>query len=137
METVVSFPAERPEVEVVAKARRRRFTAEYKRKILQEAAASTEKGAIGALLRRERLYSSHLIAWRLAAERGEVAGLSPKRRGPKAKVADPRDKRIAELERQLAKAARRAERAEALVALQKKVSELLGIQLPDSDERQS
>lgn len=136
MESVVSSPV-RPEVEVLAKATRRRFTAEYKRKILQEAAGCTEKGALGALLRREKLYSSHLVAWRVAAERGEIAGLGPRKRGPKPHVVDPRDKRIAELERALAKSARRAERAEALVELQKKVSELLGIQLPESDEKPS
>jgi transposase-like protein len=71
-----------PEVEVVAKASRRRFTAEYKRKILQEADACREPGAIGALLRREGLYSSNLTTWRAQRERGELAGLTPKKRGP-------------------------------------------------------
>ena len=70
-----------PEIEVVAKATRRRFTAEYKRKILQEADACKTPGAIGALLRREGLYSSHLTTWRAARERGELAG-APKKRGP-------------------------------------------------------
>lgn len=126
-----------PEVEVSAKAKRRKFTVEYKRRILAEAAACTEHGAIGALLRREGLYSSHLTDWRAAAARGEIAGLAPKRRGPAPKKRDARDKKLAELERRLAQAERRAERAEALVELQKKVSELLGVQLPDSSEKSS
>ena len=87
-----------PEVEVAAKATRRRFTAEYKRRILQEADACTKPGEVGALLRREGLYSSHLTAWRAARERGELAG-APKKRGPARRVVDPRDKQIAELER--------------------------------------
>ncbi len=67
------------EVEVVAKAIRRRFTAGYKRRILREADACTAPGAIGALLRREGLYSSHLTTWRKQRERGELAGLTPPR----------------------------------------------------------
>lgn len=126
-----------PEVEVSSKPKRRRFTAEYKRKVLAEAATCTERGAMGALLRREGLYSSHLSEWRAAATRGEIAGLTAKRRGPAPKKSDARDKKIAELERRLAKAERRAARAEGLVELQKKVSELLGIQLPESDEKNS
>ena len=112
------------------KAKRRRFTAKYKLRILREAEKCTERGSLGALLRREGLYSSHLTSWRQQAERGELAGLTPKRRGPKPKPVDPRDKRIAQLERELKKLNRRAERAEALVEVQKKLSELLGIALP-------
>jgi len=134
MSNVMLLEAERPETEVSAKARRRKFGAEYKRRILHEAAACTEPGALGALLRREGLYSSHLTSWRGQAERGEIAGLTPKKRGPVPKVVDPRDKRIAELEREVAKATRRAERAEALVECQKKLSQLLGIALPPDEE---
>lgn len=121
------------EVEVLAKAARRRFTAEYKRRILQEADRCTRPGEIGALLRREGLYSSHLSAWRAARERGELAGLGPKRRGPKAKQVDARDRRIRALERENRRLTVRAERAEALVEVQKKVSQLLGIELPESN----
>ena len=117
------------ETEVSSKARRRRFTAEYKRKILAEADACTKPGEIGALVRREGLYSSHLTEWRRARERGALAALAPKKRGPTTKKPDPHARRIAELEREVARANRRAERAEALVELQKKVAELLGIQL--------
>jgi transposase-like protein len=122
-------------VEVLAKAERRRFTAEYKRRILREAAVCTKPGEIGALLRREGLYTSHLSAWRRAGERGELAGLAPKKRGPQARRADPRDKRIAELERENRRLKARGERAEALLEVQKKVSALLGIEMPPSEER--
>ena len=115
-----------PEVEVVAKAERRRFTAEYKRRIVREADRCTKPGEIGALLRREALYSSHLLTWRAARDRGELAGLSPKKRGPQVTPPDPRDKRIAEQEREIARWQKRAERAEAFVEVQKKVAALLG-----------
>lgn len=78
------------EVEVAAKASRRRFTMEYKRKILHEADACKTPGAVGALLRREGLYSSHLTTWRAARDRGERAG-APKKRGPIPQGPDPRD----------------------------------------------
>ena len=119
-----------PEVEVVAKASRRRFTAEYKRKILQEADACREPGAIGALLRREGLDSSNLPTWRAQRERGEVAGLTPKKRGPAPKPKNPLASKVAALERAVSREKARADRAEALVALQKKVAELLGTPRP-------
>jgi len=115
-----------PGSEVVAKAQRRRFTAEYKRRMVREAERCTAPGAIGALLRREGLYSSHLTTWRAARDRGELAGLAPKKRGPKASLPDPRDKKITELERSEQRWKKRAERAEALVEVQKKVAALLG-----------
>jgi transposase len=114
------------ETEVVAKAQRRRFTAEYKRRIVREADRCTTPGAIGALLRREGLYWSALTTWRAARDRGELAGLAPRRRGPKASVPDPRDKKLTEQAREIEKWQYRAERAEALVELQKKVAALLG-----------
>ena len=122
-----------PEVEVSEKASRRRFSAEYKRKILKEADSCTREGEIGALLRREGLYSSHLSVWRAARKRGEIAGLAPKKRGPKVAPPDPRDRKIAELERETRRWKARAVRAEALVDLQKKVSAIMGIALPESD----
>ncbi|MBI3782846.1 MAG: transposase [Deltaproteobacteria bacterium] len=128
-------PAARPpgaigsDTEVEAKAQRRRFTAEYKRRIVREADRCTTSGAIGALLRREGLYSSVLSSWRAARDRGELEGLAPKQRGPKAVAPDPRDKRIAEQDREIGKWRRRAERAEALVEVQKKVAILLGTTL--------
>ena len=131
----VSAAAVVPEVEVAEKAARRQFSAEYKRKILKEADACTREGEIGALLRREGLYSSHLSVWRAARERGEIAGLAPRKRGPKVAPPDPRDRKIVELERETRRWKSRAERAEALVDLQKKVSAILGIALPEIDEK--
>ncbi len=122
------------ETEVVAKATRRRFTAEYKRKVLQEAERAKAPGEVGALLRREGLYSSHLTSWRAARERGEVAGLAAKRRGPKPKSRDERDRRMAELERELARTRKHLERAEAVIEVQKKLSILLGVELPEPNE---
>jgi transposase len=124
MDAQVSIVAE--DVQVTAKPQRRTYTAEYKRRILKEADACTTPGALGALLRREGLYSSHLVTWRRARARGELAALAPKRRGRKPTPVDPRDRKIAELERQLAALTGRAERAEALVDAQKKLAALLG-----------
>jgi transposase-like protein len=106
---------------------RRRFTAAYKMKILEETDRRNHHGDIGALLRREGLYSSQLAAWRRAREQGDLAAHAAlvQRRGPKPKQSDPSKKRIAELERELARAVKRAEHAEALVAVQKKVAALL------------
>jgi transposase-like protein len=82
---------------------RRRFTAEYKRRILREADACTEPGQVTALLRREGLYSSHVVAWRRARERGELAALAPKKRGPKPKAAKPLPKELAARDREIAR----------------------------------
>ena len=117
----------------MGKAERRRFTAEYKRKILEEAERCTRSGEVGALLRREGLYSSHLAVWRRARARGELTGLAPRKRGPKPRPVDPNAKRVVDLEREVRRLRARAERAEALVEVQKKVSELLGIELPERD----
>ena len=102
-----------------ATARRRQFTAEYKRKVLAEVEACTKPGEVGALLRREGLYSSHLTEWRRARENGALAGLAPRKRGPQAKTPHPLERKVVELERALSRAERRARRAEALVELQK------------------
>jgi len=119
------------ETEVSSKAKRRFFTAEYKRKVLQEADACTKQGEIAALLRREGLYSSHLTAWRKLREAGELSGLAAKKRGPKARPADERDREIAQLKRELAKQTARAEKAELIAEIQKKLGELVGLKMPD------
>src|SRR5574341_1168361 len=123
------------EVEVLAKATRRRFSAEYKLKILREADACTEPGELGALLRREGLYSSNLTTWRAQRERGELLGLAPKRRGPTPKAKNPLAAKVATLEREVTRQTARAERAEALVELQKKVAEFLGTELKRNGEK--
>ena len=120
-------PTNTPDPEVIAKTQRRRFTADYKRKILAEADKCKQPGELGALLRREGLYSSHLANWRALRDRDGKAGLEPKKRGPKAKAkGDDKDRKIVELERELAKTKARAERAEFLVDMQKKMAQLLG-----------
>jgi len=119
--------------EVPAKAQRRKFTSEYKLRIVREAERCKEPGEIGALLRREGLYSSLLTAWRREVEQGARAALRSKKRGPKARVVDPR---VKELERENTRLRKRLEHAELIIAVQKKVSKLLGIPLesPDNDE---
>jgi len=126
MDARVERPVTQETVQVVAKPRRRTYTAEYKRGILKEADACTAPGTIGALLRREGLYSSLLVEWRRARGRGELAALTPKQRGRKPTPVDPRDRKISELERQLAQMTGRAERAEVLVDAQKNLAALLG-----------
>ena len=117
------------ETEVVAKARRRRFTAIEKLRVLKEADGCVRPGELGALLRREGLYSSHLATWRAARQRGELAGLTPRSRGPKPQPVDPRDRKLAEQAREITRLQARLERAEGLIEVQKKVAQLLGIPL--------
>jgi hypothetical protein len=124
-----------PETEVPEKAQRRRFTAAYKLDVLRRVDACHQSGEIGALLRSEGLYSSHLVIWRRQREAAAAAGLSTIRRGRKSRIADARDAKIGELEKNLSRMTARAERAEALVDLQKKVSEILSIHLPDNERR--
>ena len=124
-----------PDPEVTDRPKRRRFTAEYKRKILKQADACTRPGELGALLRREGVYSSSLGAWRAARERGEINGLAPKKRGPKTSAPDPRDRELAAKDREIARLSARAERAEALIEVQKKLSQILGIRLPESEDK--
>jgi transposase-like protein len=110
---------------------RRRFTTAYKLEILAAAAQCTAPGAVGALLRREGLYASHLTVWRAAQRAGTLSGPAV-RRGPKPAVVSAQD--VTKLERQLARAVARAERAEAIIELQKKVATLFGETLPAPDE---
>lgn len=124
MSTAVELVTE--DVEVSAKARRRRFTAEYKQEILRRADACSKQGEMGTLLRAEGLYASHVLTWRRQRTSGEIAGLTPKKRGRKAVVIDARDRENAELRRQVSRLTARAERAEGLVEVQKKLAILLG-----------
>jgi transposase-like protein len=119
---------------VTSKAKRRRFTAEYKRKVLQEAEACTESGQIGALLRREGLYSSHLVTWRHARERGELEGLAPKKRGPKAQEPNPLARELAAKEREITRLKAENAKLQIICDVQKKVSLLLGVTLPTIPE---
>lgn len=114
--------------EVVVKAQRRQFTAEYKKRILAKADASQEPGAIGAMLRREGLYSSHLTHWRQQRN----LGLAPHRRGPKPKH-DPLAEQVRLLQLQNHRLTQRLAHAELIIDVQKKVSLLLGIPLAAAD----
>ena len=113
-----------PDPEVHPKAQRRQFTAEYKRRILQEADTCTPRGQLGALLRREGLYTSHLHTWRQEQARGALAALAPKRRGPKP---DPQAEEIARLRRENERLQHRLDQAETIIEVQKKLSLLLGV----------
>ena len=119
-----------PDPEVLAKAHRRQFTADYKRRILAEADSTREPGDIGALLRHEGLYSSHLTHWRQQRDRG----LAPRQRGPKSKH-DPLFEEVRKLKQENGHLTQRLARAELIIDVQKKVSSLLGIPLTavDSD----
>ena len=106
-------------MEVPAKAQRRRYSAAYKKRILAAADRCSAPGEIGALLRREGLYSSLLSKWRRQREAGASAALEPKKRGRKAHPVDPQAKRIAELERETARLRHQLEKAEIIIAVQK------------------
>lgn len=120
-----------PDPEVVAKAERRHFTAEYKRRILQEADACRQPGEVGGLLRREGLYSSHLTTWRAQRDRSELHGLTPAKRGRKA---DPQVAEIARLKRENERLKAQLKRAELIIDVQKKVSQMLGLTPTESAE---
>ena len=120
---------ERPDVpdpEVVPMAERRRFTAEEKLRILEEAEHCTEPGEIGALLRREGIYSSYLSRWRRARERGQLTALGAQRRGRKPATDVALAREVARLRHENERLQDRLERAETIIEVQKKLSQLLG-----------
>ena len=125
-----------PSVEVLERPVRRRFTVEYKARIVAEADACTETGQLGELLRREGLYSSHLSTWRRQRDEGVLAGLPPKRRGRKAKPKNPLTDENRRLERENERLKEQLRQAELIIDVQKKVSEMLNIPLksPDGEE---
>lgn len=114
-----------PDPEVVADAKRRRFTAEYKLSILALADAAKTSGGVGALLRREGLYSSHLVTWRKERESALRQALTPKTRGPKSKR-DPQQAELDRLNREIQRLAESLRKAEIVIDIQKKVGSLLG-----------
>lgn len=122
-----------PNPEVVADAKRRRFTMDYKLRILKEADAAKETlGGVGALLRREGLYSSHLTKWRQEREAAVRQALSPKTRGPKPRR-DPQQEEVQRLRRDNARLTAALSKAELIIDVQKKVGSLLGWDLPLTD----
>ncbi len=125
--------ASRPNPEVVVKAKRRTYTAEYKQRILAEAeAAAAIPGGVGALLRREGLYSSLLYFWRRERDMGILEALTPQKRGPKSKR-NPLEEENQKLRRQNARLAEGLRKAELIIEVQKKVAALLGHPIPEQD----
>ena len=119
-----------PDSEVIARPRRRSFTAEYKRSILDQADAAQDSGTIGALLRREGLYSSHLTTWKRQRQKGEIDALTPQKRGPKV-VVSPLVKKNREQEAVIARLTKKLKNAELIIEVQKKVAALLGNPIPN------
>ena len=122
-----------PNPEVPEKASRRSYTAEYKRRILREAEGCKERGQVGALLRREGLYSSNLTAWRHQVERGTLDALSSKKRGPKARKPDPSVRRITEQEKEIQKLRAKLRKAELIIDAQKKIAEIFQLTSDQKD----
>lgn len=116
-----------PDPEVPEKKKRRKFTAAYKLCIVEQANRCHQPGEIGALLRREGLYSSHLVAWRRQYESGALQGLNPKRRGRKRMPQNPSAERLAALEKENQRLKNQLRKAEIIIEAQKKISEILGI----------
>ena len=133
----LQHPSDAPDPEVMPKATRRTFSAADKLRILQAADSCTQPGDIGALLRREGLYSSHLAKWRRLRAAGQLQALAPQARGRKASDADPLADELAQLRRENARLQARLTQAETIIDVQKKLSQLLGATLPATitDER--
>jgi len=121
--------------EVVPKAKRRMFSAKYKLRILEEANSCTEAGQVGALLRREGLYSSHLTTWRRQRDEGVLKGLSPQKRGRKRQ--DELEREVGRLQRENERLQASLEQAETIIEVQKKLSQLLGLEIEQTPESES
>ena len=121
-----------PDPEVLDRPRRRTFTAKYKLKILSELDACSEPGEVGAVLRREGLYSSHISNWREKRAAGELQGLAPRKRGPRSR--NPLVAENARLERETARLQEELRKARLIIDVQKKLSEILNIPLPPLPE---
>ena len=136
MMTWVRSPARRRGPEMSDRPRRRTFTAQTKLRVLAETDGAADVGGIGAILRREGLYSSALTDWRRQRDSGALGGLTPAKRGPKAAARNPLAAELAQAKRETARLGRQLQQAEAIIEIQKKVAALLGIPLatPDSDD---
>jgi transposase-like protein len=124
----------RPDPEVPERKARRQYTGRYKLGILKEVDACSSPGQIGAVLRREGLYHSNIRTWRRQRRKGILQGLSPKKRGRKTKKPNPLATRVAELERENRRLTEKLRKAETIIEVQKKISEILGISWGDSGE---
>ena len=126
--------SERADPEVVPQAKRRQFSAAYKLRILQEADGCSAPGQMGALLRREGLYSSHLTEWRRLRQQGELTALAPQRRGRQRSETEAQASELAHLRQENARLQRRLEQTELVIDVQKKLSQLLGLSVSDSQK---
>ena len=124
-----------PDPEVLPRAERRQYAAQYKLRILEEVERCTERGQIGALLRREGLYSSHLSKWRRQRAEGQLQALSPQKRGRK--VQEVGVEELARLQRENERLRVRLERAEMIIDVQKKLSRLLGLPVENSETEET
>jgi len=127
-------PAAAPDPEVPAKAARRRFTADYKLRILKLADACTEPGSLGALLRQEGLYSTNLATWRRQRDEGTLSALTPKKRGRKGNGREPLLLENTKLRKENERLTMRLRHAELIIDVQKKVSQMLGVPLTPPEE---
>ncbi len=123
-----------PDPEVVAKPKRRRFSAEYRLRVLEEAERCREPGDVGRLLRREGLYSSHLTAWRKARRKGSLRGLASNKRGAKPAMRNPLDAKVRELEAKVVRLEKELHTAHTILDVQGKVAGLLGFNLKDGKD---
>ena len=127
-------PSARPNPEVVAKPRRRQFTAAYRLRIVEEAERCTASGEVGRLLRREGLYSSHLTAWRKARRKGSLQGLASNQRGAKPAMRNRLDTKVRELEAKVVRLEKDLHTAHTILEIQGKVAGLLGFNLKDGKD---
>jgi len=127
------LPIHPPDPEVPEKAVRRHFTAEYKLNILRQSEDCRGKGEIGALLRREGLYSSHLTTWRRQKDAGILSGLKPKQRGRKVNPNHPFRVEVEQLRKENHRLQRRLKKAELIIDIQKKISQMLGIPMENAE----
>jgi transposase len=123
-----------PDPEVPEKARRRKFSAEYKLRILRLADSCTHPGSLGRLLRTEGLYSSNLTTWRRQRDQGILQGLKPAKRGRKPSEPNPLLPELEQLRKQNERLVKRLKRAELIIDVQKKVSQMLGLETPERSE---
>ena len=128
-----SLPINPPDPEVPEKAVRRHFTGEYKLSILLQAEACRDERSIGALLRKEGLYSSHLTTWRRQKDRGILSGLEPKPRGRKANPIPPLQAENEQLRKENNRLQKRLKKAELIIDIQKKISQMLGIPMENAE----
>jgi len=129
--------SDRPDPEVPEKRPRRKFTARYKLEVLKKADTCTHPGELGALLRKEGLYSSNLTTWKRQRDQGLLDAMSPKKRGRKKVEKNPLSQEVATLQKENERLRRKLKKAETIIEFQKKISEMLGISQDPDEESDS